>query len=903
MSKQKKKKAPQEKLHKKSKKQVPRSVDDFSTLSFDELKATVQADPDDIMARLKVAEYYLRNDREQEILDVLDGLENKYPFSDKFLRGFYNRLLAFGNAHRGQFIEAEKAARRGLEEYANSLDFYFVLAYIHLSLRELEKTIDESENFVLIWHEIKQGHIPPTDFTFTGRHITQLYNILATAYRDKGELLKAREYYDKSIAADPGNHLPYLNLANLLRQTGEFERAQEIVQQGLAKCRQVQELRLLSESQQHRATVSACMIVKNEEELLPGCLDSIRDWVDEIIVVDTGSTDRTVEIANSYRAKIFHQPWEGDFSKHRNFSLEPATCDWIFVIDADERIHRDDIPLIKKVLNQDEYKIISINIFNVSGQNEETVTFLPSIRFFKRELGLKYEGIVHNLLQPPADQPIMRAGIRLKHYGYGLTPEKMKAKIARSKELLEKQIAENPDNAFALFNYAQLLRGEGIEKYPENAEMIINAASRALELTDPNVASQRHIHIMTHHQLAWVYFVLGQYQKAEGYCLDVLPFKPNYLDALLLLGHIYLRQQIFDKAEEYYHQYIEAQAHYNETYEIDNIILLYPQSLPAAYYGLGLVAELKNDLEQAKRYYRQTIQLSSGFLDVNIRLGNICLAENNYRDAEQCFLLQLEADGQSHQAALSLGNLYFAQKDYHRAEQYYQRALEINPTETATLIRYGQFLMETGQDSQAVEVLKKVVGTPVLRGKAERCLAEIYFRQGRYTEAADVYKKLLEAEGCQADLLNDLGNCFFKSGDYEGAERFYQQALETPMAPACVYQNLGLTRANQNKLKDAIVALEKYVELEPERHDVYHVIGNLYAKSREYSMAITYYEKFLQKAPRSPSALFNLSECYLKMGYSDSAVMGYQRVLQWDSSFAPAQRRLDELLKPTGQIH
>jgi tetratricopeptide (TPR) repeat protein len=902
MAKQKKKKTPKGKPNKTSQKQVPRSVDEFSTLSLDELKATVQTDPDDVMARLKLAEYCLRNDRENEILEALDGLEDKYPFSDQFLRGFYNRLLAFGHAHRGQFIEAEKAARRGLEEYPNSLDFYFVLAYVHLSLRELEKTISASEKFVSIWNKIVQKQMLPTDFTFTGRHITQLYNMLATAYRDKGEILKAREYYDKSIEADPGNHLPYLNLANLLRQCGEPDHAAGIIKQGLAKCRQVQELRLLSESQQRRATVSACMIVKNEEELLPGCLDSIRDWVDEIIVVDTGSTDRTVEIANSYRAKIFHQPWEGNFSKHRNFSLEQSTCDWIFVIDADERIHRDDIPLIKKVLNQDEYKIISINVFNVSGQNEETVTFLPSIRFFKRELGLKYEGIVHNLLQPPADQPIMRAGVRLKHYGYGLTPEKMKAKIARSKSLLEKQIAGNPDNAFALFNYAQLLRGEGIQEHPENAEKIIQSAGRALELTDPNVASQRHIHIMTHHQLAWVYFVLGQYEKAEQYCLDVLQFKPNYLDALLLLGHIYLRQQIFDKAEEYYHKYINAQAQYNETYEIDNIILLYPHSLPAAYYGLGQVAELKKDLEQAKRYYRQTIHLSSGFLDVNIRLGNIYLVENNYRDAEQCFLRQLEGDGQSHQAALGLANLYFAQKDYDRAEQFYRRALEINPTEAATLIKYGQFLMETGQDSQAVEVLKKAVGDPVLRGKAERYLAEIYFRQGRYIEAADRYKDLLEAEGCQADLLNDLGNCFFKSGNYDQAERFYLQALEASMAPACVYQNLGLAQANQNKIKEAIVAFEKYVELEPERHDIYHVIGDLHAKSGEYSLAITYYEKFLQKAPRSPSALFNLSECYLNMGHRESAIMGYQKVLQWDSSFAPAQRRLDELLKTTSQV-
>lgn len=901
MARSKNKKVVKRKPRQNIKNESSRLKDEFSKKSFDAFLAAVRADPDDILARLELGEYYLRNDLEDKILDALEGLEKRYPFSDQFLRGYYNRLLAFGYAHQSHFIEAEKAARRGLKEYPNSLDFYFVLAYLHLSLRELDRAIIESERFVSIWNKIKQGQMPPTDFTFTGRHITQLYNILATAYREKGNVSKAREYYENSISADPGNHMPYINLVTLLRQGGEQEYADEIVGRGLARCRQVQELRMLAQSQESQATVSACMIVKNEEELLPGCLDSIRDWVDEIIIVDTGSTDRTVEIAQSYGAQMFHQPWEGNFSKHRNYSIGQATCDWIFIIDADERIYPQDIPQIKKVLNQDECKIVSINVYNVSGENEETVTFLPSIRFFRRELGLRYEGIVHNLLLPPADQPVMRAGIRLKHYGYGLSPEKMKAKIARSKALLEKQIAENPDNAFALFNLAQLLRGEGVEDNPENASKIIKAASHALELTHPDVASERHIHIMTHHQLGWVYFVLGEYKKAEQYCLDVLQFKPNYLDALLLLGHIYLRQNVFDKAEEYYLKYIETQASYHDTCETDNIIILHPRSLHNAYYGLGLVAENIRDVEKAKQYYQKTLEFSTGFFDVNTRLGNIYLSEHNYREAERCFLKQLESDEKSHQAAATLADLYFAQKDFGQAEWYYQQALEVNPKDATALTKYGQFLLEMGEENRAIEMFRKaaqIAGSPT---KADCYLAEIYFRQGRYAEAAEVYKKLLEVGGDQADILNDLGNCSYKSGNYEEAEKYYQQALEAPAAPAVGYRNLGLVRAQLGKLKEAIVALEKYAELEPDQHDIYHIIGDLYSKLGEYNSAISYYEKYLQAIPHDPLALYNLSECYLHMGHRDSAILGYRKVLQLDGNFKPAQKRLNELLEAAGR--
>ena len=78
-----------------------------------------------------------------------------------------------------------------------------------------------------------------------------------------------------------------------------------------------------------------------KKKILARCLDSARDIVDEIIIVDTGSTDRTVEIAESYGARVFNHPWEGSFSKARNYSLKYATCDWILILDADEELNKE----------------------------------------------------------------------------------------------------------------------------------------------------------------------------------------------------------------------------------------------------------------------------------------------------------------------------------------------------------------------------------------------------------------------------------------------------------------------------------------------------------------------------------------------------------------------------------
>ncbi|WP_094602623.1 glycosyltransferase [Sporomusa silvacetica] len=79
-------------------------------------------------------------------------------------------------------------------------------------------------------------------------------------------------------------------------------------------------------------------LVKNEEHCLGDCLDSIRDWADQIVVVDTGSTDNTVQVARQYDAQIEYFQWENDFAKARNYSLQFAVSDWILVLDADERL-------------------------------------------------------------------------------------------------------------------------------------------------------------------------------------------------------------------------------------------------------------------------------------------------------------------------------------------------------------------------------------------------------------------------------------------------------------------------------------------------------------------------------------------------------------------------------------
>ncbi len=114
-----------------------------------------------------------------------------------------------------------------------------------------------------------------------------------------------------------------------------------------------------------KPTLSVCMIVKNEEKSLPRCLESIKNVADEIIIVDTGSTDNTMSIARDFGAKVYQYAWKDNFSEARNHSLSHASCDWILQIDADEEREQADIPKLRQAMCHTDYKGIIVSIQSV----------------------------------------------------------------------------------------------------------------------------------------------------------------------------------------------------------------------------------------------------------------------------------------------------------------------------------------------------------------------------------------------------------------------------------------------------------------------------------------------------------------------------------------------------------
>jgi glycosyltransferase involved in cell wall biosynthesis/Tfp pilus assembly protein PilF len=198
-------------------------------------------------------------------------------------------------------------------------------------------------------------------------------------------------------------------------------------------------------------SVSLCMITKDEQANICGCLESVCGLVDEIVVVDTGSADRTKETARSCGAKVFSFPWTGSFAEARNESLRHATGDWIIFLDADERLNTFGVKdcLRKSASNRgvDAYVVPIINS-GPDGKAESTVG--RAVRFFRNLPGIQFSGRVHenvDLFLTKSGARACHADFEILHFGYALEPDIVKKKYERNLHLLKEELTEYPGNS------------------------------------------------------------------------------------------------------------------------------------------------------------------------------------------------------------------------------------------------------------------------------------------------------------------------------------------------------------------------------------------------------------------------------------------------------------------------
>ncbi|HEY9855435.1 MAG TPA: glycosyltransferase [Stenomitos sp.] len=223
--------------------------------------------------------------------------------------------------------------------------------------------------------------------------------------------------------------------------------------------------------------LSLCMIVRDEAELLPRCLESVRGVVDEIVVVDTGSRDATPAIARAHGATVASFAWCDDFGAARNASLERATGDWILVMDADEVLTPGSGALLRAAL-LGEHGAYTLELENATDGDEGQT--LRLLRLFRNHPAIRFEGRVHEQVTSSLERLGLTTGAcaaRLWHDGYLKERMALRSKHARNLSLLEAMRAEEPRNPYVAYHLGKTLMA--VERH-EEAEQAFAAALELL---------------------------------------------------------------------------------------------------------------------------------------------------------------------------------------------------------------------------------------------------------------------------------------------------------------------------------------------------------------------------------------------------------------------------------------
>ncbi|MBO8138470.1 MAG: glycosyltransferase [Desulfotomaculum sp.] len=288
-------------------------------------------------------------------------------------------------------------------------------------------------------------------------------------------------------------------------------------------------------------TISLCMIAKNEEKQIERCIKSAQPYVDQIVVVDTGSTDKTKDTAKKLGAEVYDFKWADDFSQARNESLKHAAGDWILFLDCDEKLDQKTAPELKKIINDDRYDGYWLQFLNYFNGNPST-SFL-SFRLFRNNPNYRFQCPIHEQILPSvlrysSPERIGQAKVKVFHYGYEDSEVVNKNKIQRNIRILQKAKKEYGNAGFINFylgvEYQRLGNYQkALEHYKEALEQ-----SSITETYTPALVRAA----------AYCLLSLKRYQEGINFIDKYLTYYPDYTDLVYLKGTLQYKLNNYSEA-------------------------------------------------------------------------------------------------------------------------------------------------------------------------------------------------------------------------------------------------------------------------------------------------------------------------------------------------------------------
>jgi len=292
--------------------------------------------------------------------------------------------------------------------------------------------------------------------------------------------------------------------------------------------------------------ISACMIVKDEEEFLEGCLQSLEGIADEVVVVDTGSTDRTRDIARSFGSRLYSFSWVDDFSAARNEALKKAKGKWILSIDADERLRPLPRSYIQKLVIDPSKIAYTCKYYYLKNW-----TGLYRLRLFRNDSRIRFTGILHATVDDAVKEVALSDGLQIgkcnlvfNHLGYEGDSYK---KYQRDLPLLIKDLEQNPENSFTWCRLGLIYYHLGKERRAQEAN------EKAIELV------RKRGEFFPDESYPYIYLIqkrLSQEKDVGSLVEEALTHFPENPTLAFLKGRTLMHEKRFEDAIPFFKQLV-----------------------------------------------------------------------------------------------------------------------------------------------------------------------------------------------------------------------------------------------------------------------------------------------------------------------------------------------------------
>jgi glycosyltransferase involved in cell wall biosynthesis len=347
------------------------------------------------------------------------------------------------------------------------------------------------------------------------------------------------------------------------------------------------------------SSISVCIIAKNEEKNIYECIKSVYDIADEIILLDTGSTDKTIEIAQQFdKVKIYHTVWEDDFSKAMNLCISYAQYDWVLMIDADERINEFTQNNLRVYLDNHVHKdkslIIKFKNINMFSSRESQNYFKCGV--FRNHKGLCFVVPVHQYLINEKNDILIEHSKQFQFLHYQANSDDIiKRKNLKYIKIL-KDFLKNPDNKkHDFYCYKHIADSyHDLKKYDKAVEYYTKSYNIQKDIIKNSFYKANLVSLVKE-----MLFYTFRYNEALPFVVELLNSDNQKKEAVFYYAYVNHRLEIFDIALEYYHKALKMDSEYLKNQILGELGRLY---ISMKQYDKGLKFLLESYSENKNDY-------------------------------------------------------------------------------------------------------------------------------------------------------------------------------------------------------------------------------------------------------------------------------------------------------------